>query len=155
MKTSWERCESESKSSSIIWSLFLRDPGFSLSGGSQLHHQHQGQELPFVAASTLQSAVEPPLPQRRSKRSEPGKHLSLTKRTSCWFLEYCECFWGGAQNIWRPWKVSLSDIKCFSCGHGVSRSLYENVCYHCNDPEQRQIGSAWGEIKTQKNIPFY
>lgn len=44
--------------------VVFRGPGLSLSGGSQLHHQHQGQELSPVAAFPLQSALEPPLCQR-------------------------------------------------------------------------------------------
>lgn len=52
----------------LIPDCLLRHPGISISGGSQLHHQHQGQELSFVTANALQSAMEPSLSQCGSQR---------------------------------------------------------------------------------------
>lgn len=57
-----------SLAAALIHYYLFRHPGVSISGGSQLHHQHQGQELSFVAANALQSAMEPPFSQCRSQR---------------------------------------------------------------------------------------
>lgn len=81
MKTKQEQCCSpamchvQNQKVIHIFNLFFRDPGVSLSGGSQLHHQHKGQELSFVAAHALQGAMEPPVRQCGSQRLDQGLHL--------------------------------------------------------------------------------
>lgn len=57
-----------SLATAVIHLYLLRHPRVSMSGGSQLYHQHQGQELSFVAPSALQSAMEPSFSECRSQR---------------------------------------------------------------------------------------
>lgn len=66
----------------LIHNHLLRYPGVSISGGSQLHHQHQGQELSFVTANALQSAMEPSFCQCWSQRLDLD-HSSQSPNSFC------------------------------------------------------------------------
>lgn len=66
----------------LIHNYLLRHPGVSISGRSQLHHQHQGQKLSFVAANALQSAVEPSFCQCWSQRLY-HIHIFLKNKKQC------------------------------------------------------------------------
>lgn len=81
-----DSCVSNTDWKKLIHNYLLRHPGVSVSGGSQLHHQHQGQELSFVTANALQSAMEPSFSQCRSQRLDPKLHIVPHKLLIIWLF---------------------------------------------------------------------
>lgn len=55
-------------SSNTLFPRFARYFGLSLSRGSELHHQHEGQELPPVFTPETEDPMEQAVPQSRQQR---------------------------------------------------------------------------------------